>query len=84
MESRSSLVMPGNSSQRQDSKFNSPDRHNKSGEDLAGYESSPSLPYNTDINVEKITVKHSKDDTGSPKAMRKAATNANMLQLSFK
>ena len=47
-------------------------------------DSTGSLPYNTDINVEKIQVRQSKDGGSSPKPMRKNPTNKHVLQISFK
>ena len=86
LESRSSILIPQGSSQRQESKlYDSTDviKRNANGEGRASLDSNRSLPYNTDINIEKIQVRQSKDGEVSPKAMRKAATNAS-IQMSFR
>ena len=82
-ESRSSILIPVASSHRRESKlYESTSVHKRltNDEGRASIDSDASLPYNTDINVEKIQVRQpSKDGPSSPKAMRKAATNANMM-----
>ena len=75
VESRSSVLIPVPSS----SFSKQPDEKIllQTLEGRAGLDSGDSLPYNTDINIEKIeVVYHSKEiKIESPKAMRKAATN---------